>query len=282
MSTILPYAFDQIKKASTDFLHKYHRQLLKLLKAFLAKPKSPTFLTLPTEIQQLIILHAVTHDGPIKPEHWLPGSSKFTHELRYTKTRRYGAERCGNACLPDAITAAANLAITCKTMNALVRGDRYPLLYKVNTFEFVDPMAMLTYLETTHPERRSAIRSINLNYVWSWQVVGDAFLFLSKCNSLQNLTLDITALAPFFNTGVRNPTQTPGFSELAKLRGLRTLTFTFGEENSNFLTSVLETYRQMEVTDETEKELCEEVEVFRSSLAALVTRPKIPLPARAT
>ena len=226
--------------------------------------KNSPFLSLPTEIQELIVIHAITHNEPLRP-------FLGTHRI----DRRDGISM-SQPHLPNAIIAASNLAITCKTTNDLVMGNRFLLLYTVNTFEFIHPLHVMKYLSGAHTERRNTIKSIIIHYVWHDPTINKAFEALAACGNLQHLALDITSSAKFFNPGGDPPTRAPGYSELAKLRGLRTLTLeSYKEEHSNFISATLETYRMTEVTEETKKELCEEVEAFRRDLEALVTRSKL-------
>jgi hypothetical protein len=144
-------------------------------------------LSLPTELQIKIYIFASKHTEAIKPEKWLPRSSKFAHDSRYSTmcwnyrnyTYRSNPARM-NGRLPEALTAV-DLSTTCRSIYNIVLGDF--LLYKLGDFEFRYTNDMLAYIIAIHPRRRNAIRNISVFYDYP----GDdesAFTILSLCHGL--------------------------------------------------------------------------------------------------
>ncbi|KAG4438225.1 hypothetical protein IFR05_006298 [Cadophora sp. M221] len=195
-------------------------------------------LRLPSEILSNILSLACTHDKPIKPYQWLPGSTKFTHDTIYTSSTygiyRHPARVKGRL---DPALAAVDLAQTCRAIGNIVVGDC--LMYKHNEFEFHNTITMLTYLVALTPERRNAITSIRVLYDFACEPA-PAFVILSTCKKLRHLELDITVMSRFFRPGVSSFDQAPGYAELVSLRGV-TVKLVYSEEGIhwNFIHDVL-------------------------------------------
>ncbi|KAE8445840.1 hypothetical protein EG329_012763 [Mollisiaceae sp. DMI_Dod_QoI] len=202
--------------------------------------QTPTLLALPDELQAKVYGFACTHSGLIKPELWLPGSSKFAHDKVYT-TLHWG--QCIrdpvriNGCMPEALSAV-DINLACKKIHSIVDGEN--LFYKLNSFEFRNPLCMLHYLKALPSHRRQALK--NVIVLWDYLTfLVPALTVLSTCTGLRHLSIDITLMAKYFAT----PSATvfdraPGFDKLISLRGLESLTITYGEDEATGTCSVVD------------------------------------------
>ncbi|KAE8445841.1 hypothetical protein EG329_012764 [Mollisiaceae sp. DMI_Dod_QoI] len=230
-------------------------------------------LSLPQELLLKICTLACKHSSAIHPELWLPDSSKFAHLAPMT-TMRTGFQLRGTAriegYLDEALTVV-DFGSSCKAIHNIIDGNN--LFYKVNIFEFTSFETMLHYLKALLPRRRHAIRNVNILYD-ALQGPEPALTVLSSLESLKYLTLDITMLAKYLIGGVTHFSRCPGFRKLTELRGLKTLTLTYGEdEDWNLLHTVL-FHRRVLLTDANEDAVRFEIAGLEASLNAMVKLPR--------
>ncbi|KAH7304829.1 hypothetical protein BKA65DRAFT_486171 [Rhexocercosporidium sp. MPI-PUGE-AT-0058] len=239
-----------------------------------------TLVTLPPEILTEILRRVCKHDEPLKPEQWLPRSTKFAHDTPFNTSNfgRYRHPVRVNGRLDPAL-AAVDLANTCRAISRIL-GEDCPM-YKYNSFEFRDMKAMLTYLVAITPERRNAIKSIRVLYDYGSEPT-PALIILSTCKALERLELDITIMSKFFDTGVFSFSEAPGYAELMKLRGVD-IKLVYSEEGThwNLIHDVLVTVRHslLPLDPRDVEDLRAEVHLLNETINAVtkVARPPIPI-----
>lgn len=244
--------------------------------AFPSKTQKLFLLDLPNELQMKIYALASRHEEPISPELWLPMNrshvnNTFAHGLQYLDPLlasyldpdRNKGHRLGTL-------SAEDLAATCKSVRKLVLGTEL-LFYKLNTFDFTCMSSMHRYLAAITPSRRNAIKSIRVIF----DIHNDpqsAFIMLSVCHGLEDLTLDITLTGERFRN--HRFLTTPGIHELVKLRGLKSFKLTYGDRHPrwNFLEYVHDRIRNEQMTSKSEMDLGFEVAILERIIQDIVSR----------
>ncbi|PVH85838.1 hypothetical protein DL98DRAFT_568129 [Cadophora sp. DSE1049] len=139
-------------------------------------PQNTGFLKLPFEVRVKIYEHAIEDfscgEDPIEPrkkgdKFWSPGWPNIAEETTkfYQLSRQVYVDFVGSS-----------------------------LLYKFKSFSFDSPTLLLNYLCVINPLHKNAIRSITLNINFRptcTTLPNKAFTFLSKCESLEELNINI-------------------------------------------------------------------------------------------
>lgn len=265
---------------STDALTKW-QQGSHTIDRILADPCIPTpnqilhLVTLPIEIQTEIYGLAVKHSDAIKPELWMPGKSIFAHDSLYTDMGRGLYLRSParvDGRMPEALTVV-DLLKTCRMIREIV--NKSHLFYRLNRFEFYIPLCMLNYLKALPTGRRQAITDITFIFDHSrTSCLAPALTVLRTCLGLRHLTIDITLLYYFFEIpSATTIDQTIVYNKLIALRGLKSLTITYGEDGSHWdlVLSILKRVRFFPVTEVNKNSVRFEIHQLQAKINALVT-----------
>ncbi|RYP65529.1 hypothetical protein DL771_008286 [Monosporascus sp. 5C6A] len=131
------------------------------LDAFL-KNREQRFLSLPAEIRFTIYEHAVVELLPICPMQVVDGSNKFIWG-RYRKVQENGGG--GGSTLEPAEKALTVTQLTRTSRQVRLDLAADPSFYRSNIFSFRDPHQLHFFLAALTPERRRAIRNIQVHEV---------------------------------------------------------------------------------------------------------------------
>lgn len=237
---------------------------------------------LPPEVRHRIWEYAVKHDGYIKPNQWTRRSNKFgqngvgtTYHPRTNSTPAFTIWNPAriDGRLPKALTAI-DLVRTCRRIYKEVSTEF--LFYKVNDFEFNMLENLLAFLVALKPERRNAITSIMFQAAYNRRrIITSAMTLLGACSGLKHLSMDITTGAYYFNPGVSNFTDTPGYQQLLELRGLKTFVMSYGKDDKywNLPMKILETVRHVPVSEEAIAGVKAEIQQVEEDINKIVTLP---------
>ncbi|KAF8852867.1 hypothetical protein BDZ45DRAFT_94547 [Acephala macrosclerotiorum] len=231
--------------------------------------------TLPVEIQTEIYGLAVKHSDVIKPELWMPGESIFAHDSVHTEMGRGLYLRSPvrvNGRMPEALTVV-DLLKTCRMIRTIVNKNH--LFYHLNRFEFRIPLCMLNYLKALSTGRRQAIKDVTFLFDHSRNsCLAPALTVLRTCLGLRHLTIDITLLSHLFEIPwATTIDQTIVYNKLIALRGLESLTITYGEVGShwNLVLTILQRVRFFPVTEVNKNSIRFEIHQLQAKINALVT-----------
>ncbi|KAH8789133.1 hypothetical protein BGZ57DRAFT_949882 [Hyaloscypha finlandica] len=248
-----------------------------MAKSRIAKPAPKAcFMAMPEEILARILSYASTHDGTIMPEQFAPGSTKFS--LQADPAAPLGTGYCPaltrkKGALPAELSAL-DVARTCKTFHDIVDGDK--MFYTNNTFEFISTQFLLNYLAALPSERRNAIRSLKVKYDYHG-VPAAAFIVLAVCYGLEHLILDIGGMTNFFNPGLTNFSQAPGYAQLMALRGLKSVKLAYGNKSWTLIDDILARNPRAWVSQEkaeSEKAVLRVLKQLENNINGATTQPR--------
>jgi hypothetical protein len=237
---------------------------------------SPTFMNIPTELRIRILSLACTHEQSIMPQQLAPGSEKFS--VHAGPTAPLGSGSCPalirrDGALPPEL-AAFDISRTCQTARNIIQGDK--LFYANNEFEFCSTQSLLDYLAVLPSDRRNAIRSIKLTYDYHGVPVA-AFTMLAVCYGLEKLTLNIGGMTNFFNPGITNFSQAPGYANLIALRGLKSFKLVHGDMQWTLIDDILARFWQAWDSQDkakSEQEILRILQKLEYNIGQFTTRPR--------
>lgn len=134
---------------------------------------------------------------------------------------------------------------------------------------------MLDCLKALPTRRRQAIKDVIVLYDYM-NGLQPALTVLSSCQGLRHLTIDITLLAHCFENQFANTfDQAPGYNELIALRGLDSLTITYGEDGSTWdlVLDILKRIRHFPVTNINEIDVRQEIALLEARVNLQVKLP---------
>jgi hypothetical protein len=195
-------------------------------------------ITLPREILANILSYASAYKDTIMPKQLAPGSTKFSiqTDLAVQLGTCYSTALTKRRDALPAELSAFEIARTCYTFHKIIDGDN--MFHANNTFEFMNTHSLLNYLAALPSERRNAIRCIKVNYDYHGDPVA-AFIMLAVCYRLEYLTLDIGGMTNFFNPGLMEFSQAPGYRQLTALRGLKSVKLVYGNKVWTLIDDIL-------------------------------------------
>jgi hypothetical protein len=244
------------------------------------KVSKARFMTMPTEIQAKILSLSCTHTEAIMPEQFAPGSTKFS--LRMDGAASLGTGYCPvltrkNGALPPELSAF-DISRTCQTAHDIIQGDS--LFYAKNEFEFCSTQALLDYLVALPSERRNAIRSIKVKYDYH-RVPVAAFILLAVCYRLEHLTVDIGGMTNFFDPGVTEFSQAPGYAQLMTLRGLKSVKLVYGNKSWTLVDDILARIPRAWVSQdraESEQAILRKLQQLERNISQVTMQPRPAAP----
>lgn len=231
----------------------------------------------PREIQQKIYGYIAKNDGPIIPEQWLPGSSLFTHDSRWSFGKVMRGPTGNEGHKPEELSIF-NLAKACRQLHR--ETEATGLFYRINRFEFRDMKAMHIYLAALRRHRkfrRQWMTNITMPY--------DNFInpelpitLLATLPNLTTLNFDISLMAKYFRSATKiENVEVPGIRQLRKLRGLTNFNLIYHKISNNhsewYFTKmvILHTRKEPRITDKLKASLQLEVDQFEQFLRTSVT-----------
>jgi hypothetical protein len=248
-----------------------------MMKSRITKPAPKAcFMAMPEEVLARILSYASTHGDTIIPEQFAPGSTKFS--IQADPATPLGSGYCPaltrkKGALPAELSAL-DVARTCNTFHNVVDGDK--MFYANNTFEFTSTQFLLNYLAALPSERRNAIRSLKVKYDYHGVPVA-AFIVLAVCYRLEHLILDIGGMTNFFNPGLTNFSQAPGYAQLMALRGLKSVKLAYGNKSWTLIDDILARIPRAWVSQEkaeSEKAVLRVLKQLENDINRATTQPR--------
>lgn len=211
---------------------------------------TPELHGMPNELLLIIFEEACQHNGPIKPEQWLPGYRYFAHETHYRSLGGHKIRDESSEVIPLGVSSYVSLLRTCRKFRGVINDlmlRKKKSFYSTNEFEFHDTQAAIVYftaLATASSTKMNSITKVKLSLMPMRSIV-PAMACLTLCHGLQYLTIKLWACSNHFtaNSKLDDLLLSPGIFSILRLRGLKEIHFEHAEDPENeCLAAELEAY----------------------------------------